>query len=160
MSRPRKAPLDRLLTLCRVDPSGCWIWTGSFHRNGYGKFGAQAVGRWKTDGAHRASWILHNGAIPPGLQVCHHCDTKACVNPAHLFLGTQADNLADQHAKGRRRHGTAHHAATYPDGVVRCTVALIQRHGLPTRRAARMLGLDGDSVRKWVTGRTRREAFR
>jgi hypothetical protein len=77
---------------------GCWLWTAAKDRLGYGYF------KWdgKQGKAYRYSWTLHNGPIPTGMCVLHRCDTPSCVNPAHLFLGTQADNVRDMDAKGRR----------------------------------------------------------
>jgi hypothetical protein len=89
------------------DPnSGCWLWGGTTHQFGYGSIGVWESGRVKTYGAHRASWWLHRGPIPPRMSVCHRCDTPQCVNPDHLFLGSQLENLRDMFAKGRHpRHG-------------------------------------------------------
>lgn len=84
-----------------VDKSGeCWLWTGGRTSTGYGHY-RHLNKNWK---AHRFAWTLTNGPIAAGLVACHRCDTPLCVNPAHLFLGTQADNLLDMTEKGRRRH--------------------------------------------------------
>ena len=79
--------------------SGCWLWNASVNQKGYGQFG------WSTGKsrlAHRAAWEIHFGPVPDGLCVLHKCDVPSCVNPNHLFLGTNADNKADCVAKGRQ----------------------------------------------------------
>lgn len=92
----------------KVDRSGdCWVWTAYRNRNGYGQF-------WFNRSlhlAHRVSWILTNGSIPDGLCVLHQCDNPPCVNPAHLWVGTQVENIADRDAKGRQNHAAKTHCA-------------------------------------------------
>jgi hypothetical protein len=94
-----RAPLHtrfwRLVAI--AEPDQCWLWRGAISWNGYGAVrgeGGNLI-------AHRASWILTFGPIPNGLCVLHRCDNRPCVNPTHLFLGTQKDNLDDMWSKNR-----------------------------------------------------------
>lgn len=80
---------------------GCWVWTASVIRSGYGRFGLQGAGA-RTVGAHRFSFELANGPIPDGMCICHRCDNPKCVRPSHLFLGSFSDNTRDAINKGRR----------------------------------------------------------
>lgn len=77
----------------------CWLWTGALS-NGYGSLGAGGRTNIKHR-AHRFSYEIHKGPITAGMLVCHSCDVRNCVNPAHLWLGTNADNIKDREAKGR-----------------------------------------------------------
>lgn len=88
---------DRFLLRCKLDASGCWLWTGATTGPGYGK----------TTGvdAHRAAYTIFKGAIPKGKYVLHRCDIKLCVNPDHLWAGTQKENVLDAKAKGMLRGG-------------------------------------------------------
>lgn len=81
---------------------GCWFWTGCVDRDGYGQIGVN----YRQLKAHRFSWELHYSAIPEGLFVCHRCDNPSCVNPEHLFLGTNQDNTRDKVSKGRQPIGS------------------------------------------------------
>ncbi len=85
--------------------SGCWLWQGHYHKDGYGwlDIGSRTDGTRGQILAHRLSWQIHFGPIPDGLGVLHKCDTPPCVRPEHLFLGTQKANMTDAAAKQRLR---------------------------------------------------------
>jgi len=91
----------------KIDVRGdeeCWPWTGAKLTHGYGKIRARRRGGdWRMVSTHRAMFELtHGNTLPPGKCVLHHCDNPSCCNPAHLFAGTQADNVRDMDRKGRR----------------------------------------------------------
>ncbi len=106
MGRYSRGPLKvRFENSYIPDPNtGCWLWVGTWNQRGYGTVRRGHHGIL----AHRLSWELHNGPIPKGLCVCHKCDTPACVNHKHLFLGTQKDNFDDCYNKKRHQHGEKH----------------------------------------------------
>lgn len=98
LSNERLAEIERLWSACMPEPnSGCWLWMQSLNHKGYG----QVEFRGKKAKAHRASWMASFGEIPEGQMVLHRCDNRACINPAHLFLGTAKDNTDDMVRKNR-----------------------------------------------------------
>ena len=107
---------------------GCWEWTAYRDRNGYGTIGSDQPR--KSDlYAHRVSWEIHNGPVPGGMLVCHHCDNPQCTNPKHLFLGTQQDNINDMMKKGRYGKRSYHKGEDHHNSVLsRESAAKIKNH--------------------------------
>jgi hypothetical protein len=121
----------------------CWLWTGGLISTGYGLLSAHG----KLTLAHRYSYAIHNGTIADGLHVLHSCDNPRCVNPAHLFLGTNNDNIRDRMAKGRGRgiprpsiRGANHHSAKLTDDAVR-EIRALAAQGIPHNEIARRFGV-------------------
>lgn len=113
---PTTSRAAHLLERCRHEPlSGCWLWMRGCGAGGYGQIW---VG--KNQYAHRASFETFIGPIPDGMWVLHKCDVPSCINPDHLFLGTNADNVKDRGAKGRhaRQRGEEHGNAKLTEAEV------------------------------------------
>lgn len=84
---------------------GCWLWTASSFRDGYGQIFATVDGKRRNLRAHIIAYTLAYGDVPEGMFVCHHCDNPPCVRPDHLFLATNKENQEDMARKGRGRYG-------------------------------------------------------
>lgn len=133
----------------------CWRWIGA-------KWGSKDYGVFTVHErcyfAHRISWIIANGEIPEGLHVLHHCDNRQCVNPKHLFLGNNADNVRDKVSKNRHVFGTYHpRCKLTEDQVKEIRSAKLCRTG-PNKLTAQMLaekyGMSRRAIRSIFYGET------
>lgn len=140
----------------RAEPEHCWLWKGSKHRQGYGVFRIYPLHRRKNPQfflAHRMAWTLTHGHISLGLKVCHYCDNPPCCNPAHLFLGTQKDNVQDAAEKGRLWSGESHQWAKLTREDVN-TIRILHGSGVRIARIARIFGRSWQGINSIITGRT------
>jgi hypothetical protein len=130
--------------------SGCWLWMGNYFRKGYGALKANG----KNVSAHRASWRLYRGDIPASKCVLHRCDNRACVNPDHLFLGTNDDNVADKVSKNRqhRAQGSSHGLAKLSEENIPMIFGL-SRSGHVQREIAERFGVSRTKIGQILTGR-------
>lgn len=127
-------------------PRACWQWTGALSSNGYGvAFDPQLQA---TRHAHRVAWLITYGEYPPkGLDLCHSCDNRACVNPNHLFVGTRTDNMQDMARKGR--HGRT---VLTPQKVR--TIRRLRREGFLLREISAEIGVSVPAVHSVLAGKT------
>lgn len=131
-------------------PNGCWNWTATLSRLGYGQVSWDSA----TQTAHRIAWMLTHGKILDGQCVCHRCDNPKCVNPGHLFLGTMTENMADRDAKGRRRSVEKHPARKLTDAEAAEIRRLYAQGGVTQRELGTRYKVTQDSIWAIVTGKT------
>ena len=146
--------------------SGCWLWIGGTKINAsgieYGKVAVNYGATFKTVAAHRASYRAYKGPIPEGLNVCHTCDLGLCVNPDHLFVGTQKENIADAVRKGRMRPGVGgmmsdRYGEDWPTAKLsNADVVKILRSNDTHKSLAKRFGISPGHVGNIKTGRDRK----
>jgi hypothetical protein len=131
------------------DGKRCWLWVGTKNKAGYG--GIQVNG--KRALVHRISYMLHHGAIPEGVGfhghvVCHACDNPSCVNPGHLFLGSQYTNMQDRDAKGRRAAliGSQHGMASLSEEDVKTILEIAATGRYTQTKIGKMFGVSNSTV--------------
>lgn len=132
---------------------GCWVWVGAQNKLMYGTFAIRANGRRWSKLAHVYSWYLHTGFMPKTLCVCHKCDHPYCVNPAHLFIGTPADNAEDKVIKGRQPRGEQSSASKLSEDQVR-EVRHLKLEGLTQQKIADQLGIPRGTISAILTNRS------
>lgn len=128
----------------------CWNWKACKDKDGYGFFKF----RLKQDKAHRVMWILIHGEIPEGLCVCHKCDNPSCVNPDHLFLGTNHDNMLDKARKNRNPFGEKVNTHKFDEKTV-LEIVRLYRTGLYRQKdLGKMFGVYQSTIGRIVRGDT------
>jgi hypothetical protein len=147
MARPKSVKALEERFWAKVERAdGCWLWRGArWADTGYGQIRS---GHRKMQ-AHRVSYEIANGPIPPGMSICHRCDVRLCVRPDHLFAGTPADNVADAVAKGRQSaaRGNAQPLAKLTPSLV-LAIRYLRSGGLSMKRVARLFGISIRAVGK------------
>lgn len=134
-------------------PDECWEWKGWRNNRGYGCF---LNGEGKNTTAHRVSYEINKGFVPDGVDVCHTCDNRACVNPSHLFLGTRSENMQDMYRKGRqnRPRGERHQSAKLSENDVRMIRHFSDIGAMSQRQMASIFNVGHATIAKAIHQRT------
>jgi hypothetical protein len=141
----------------KADGDGCWDWNGSKDGHGYGRImSPREMGPRQPLLASRVSWEIHNGPIPEGMHVLHHCDQPSCCRPDHLFLGDQITNMADCAAKGRTTRGERSTNSKLTDAqAIKIREDFVERRE-PFAVIARRHGVSNGVIADLIRGRRRR----
>lgn len=148
----KTVPIEQRFWRHVVKTETCWLWSASRDRKGYGQLGGGHSNP-KRQSAHRLSWILHYGPIPPGLFVLHRCDNPPCVRPDHLWVGTAKENTQDAAAKGRMAIGERNGAAKLTKAQVIDCRERYARGAVSHATLAREKGVGASTVRRVIQGR-------
>lgn len=146
----KKDVAQKLLDRIKVDAKGCFLWKHAPDKQGYAR---TKIAGGKHRRAHRVSFEVFRRQIPPGMRVCHHCDVKHCINPAHLFLGTAKDNSQDAVRKGRNATCESHASSKLNADSV-CEIARRYNAGESIRDLAAAYGVFQHAIWCVLTGRT------
>lgn len=157
MSFTKRIPIEQrfLKHFVRGSEVECWLWTGGKQSDGYGAIGVGGRTN-KKIGAHRLAWELSNGNIPKGLHVLHKCDNPPCVNPSHLRVGTNLENMQDRGRKGRckARGLPGMHVKLTPEQVIE-----IRKRGDTQENLARKYGVSKGAISSIWSGKSWKHLF-
>jgi hypothetical protein len=152
LGRPKESLEHRFWN--KVDKtSTCWFWEGKKDKRGYGKLALEPGVTHREISAHRLSYQIHYGMFESSLFVCRQCDNPACVNPEHLFLGTNQDNVNDKVSKNRQLKGSQiHNSKLVEDDIIRIRhLWFVEK--CPQSKIAEMFGIGAKAVSKIVTNK-------
>jgi hypothetical protein len=137
---------DRIKNNIEIDPiTGCWNWLGRINAGGYGTFGMKL--------AHRLSYLNFIGEISDGMDICHKCDNRKCINPDHLFQGTRKENMEDAVKKNRQAKGSMlPQTKLNASNVV--TIRALYIIGIGYRKLSKQFNVSQSAIKKVVTNQT------
>ena len=154
--RPRRPLAERFWPkVDRRGPDECWPWLGASVPKGYGHIGEGGRGRMLY--SHRVAYALEHGLVPNGLEVCHRCDNPPCCNPAHLFVGTHAENGLDMAMKGRSTIGERNPRAKLTMAIV-SEIEFLVANGRTHQSIADQFGVGREAISKIARGERWRHA--
>ncbi|SAK19108.1 hypothetical protein UA17_01737 [Burkholderia multivorans] len=148
---PKNYRIPDLFSYYEIDSNGCWLWKGAVGSEGYGTNRRNG----KTVRMHRVYYEQFVGPIPDGMQICHRCDVRRCVNPNHLFPGTNQDNVDDREAKGRNKlppKGERHNKAKLTEAQV-LEARRLWSEGFAIRALARSYQVDRKTMSCAIKGK-------